>query len=104
MKKQASRAGSTQTTTGRFVAVIAVLAAIGVLVFVRIAQNQVIAGKEGKDFLQAQGEARSLRTEDIVALRGMITDRFGEPLAVSTPVVTIWSQIAAMDAAIRYLR
>jgi len=91
MKKQASRAGSTQTTTGRFVAVIAVLAAIGVLVFVRIAQNQVIAGKEGKDFLQAQGEARSLRTEDIVALRGMITDRFGEPLAVSTPVVTIWS-------------
>ncbi len=91
MKKQASRESSHKTTTGRFVAVIALLAVIGLLVFVRIVQNQVIAGKEGKDFLQAQGEARSLRTESIVALRGMITDRFGEPLAVSTPVVTIWA-------------
>jgi len=91
MKNQISRGRTTKTTTGRFVAVILLLAVIGVLVFVRIARNQVIAGEEGKDFLQAQGEARSLRTEPIVALRGMITDRFGEPLAVSTPVVTIWA-------------
>lgn len=91
IKKQASKAGNDKTTTGRFVAVIVVLALIGALVFFRIAQNQVIDGKEGKDFLQAQGEARALRTEPIVALRGMITDRFGEPLAVSTPVVTLWA-------------
>lgn len=91
IKRQASRSSGEKTTTGRFVAVIALLAVIGALVFFRIAQNQVIAGEEGKDFLQAQGEARALRTEPIVALRGMITDRFGEPLAVSTPVVTIWA-------------
>lgn len=43
-----------------------------------------------KDFLRAQGDARMLRTEPIVAHRGMIKDRNGEPLAVSTPVVSIW--------------
>ncbi len=40
-------------------------------------------------FLANQGEARFLRTADIPAHRGKITDRFGRPLAVSTPVDTI---------------
>ncbi len=43
-----------------------------------------------RDFLQGQGDARTLRTEPLVAHRGMITDRNGEPLAVSTPVKSIW--------------
>jgi cell division protein FtsI (penicillin-binding protein 3) len=42
------------------------------------------------DFLRKQGDARMLRTEPVVAHRGMIKDRNGEPLAVSTPVVSIW--------------
>ncbi|WP_372612117.1 peptidoglycan D,D-transpeptidase FtsI family protein [Halomonas sp.] len=41
-------------------------------------------------FLQGQGDARTLRTDTIPAHRGMITDRHGEPLAISTPVVTLW--------------
>jgi cell division protein FtsI (penicillin-binding protein 3) len=41
-------------------------------------------------FLQGQGNARSLRTVSIPAYRGLITDRNGEPLAVSTPVDSIW--------------
>lgn len=45
-----------------------------------------------KDFLQEQGDARSLRTIPVVAHRGMIVDRHGEPLAVSTPVDSIWAQ------------
>jgi cell division protein FtsI (penicillin-binding protein 3) len=45
----------------------------------------------GKDFYQAQGDARHLRTVTIPAYRGMITDRNGEPLAVSTPVVSLWA-------------
>lgn len=45
-----------------------------------------------KDFLQEQGDARSLRTIPVVAHRGMIVDRNGEPLAVSTPVDSIWAQ------------
>lgn len=41
-------------------------------------------------FLQNQGEARVLRKEVVPAYRGMITDRHGKPLAVSTPVVSVW--------------
>ncbi|BDX03090.1 penicillin-binding protein 3 [Marinomonas pontica] len=42
-----------------------------------------------KAFLQNQGEIRAVRTESIPATRGMILDRRGEPLAVSTPTWTI---------------
>lgn len=43
-----------------------------------------------RQFLLGQGEARSIRTIDIPAYRGMITDRQGSPLAVSTPVQSVW--------------
>ncbi|MDE2311328.1 MAG: penicillin-binding protein 2 [Betaproteobacteria bacterium] len=42
------------------------------------------------DFLQQKGDARYGRVVDINAHRGMITDRYGEPLAISTPVESIW--------------
>jgi len=44
-----------------------------------------------KDFLVGQGDDRHLRTVQISAHRGPITDRHGEPLAVSTPVDSIWA-------------
>lgn len=40
-------------------------------------------------FLQNQGEKRAVRTELTPATRGMILDRRGEPLAVSTPTWTL---------------
>lgn len=43
------------------------------------------------DFLTDQGEKRVQRVAPIPAYRGMITDRRGEPLAVSTPVETLWA-------------
>ncbi len=43
------------------------------------------------DFLTNQGEKRAQRIAPIPAYRGMITDRRGEPLAVSTPVETLWA-------------
>lgn len=43
-----------------------------------------------RQFLQHQGNARSLRTINIPAYRGMITDRHGSPLAVSAPVMSAW--------------
>ncbi|MEJ2131516.1 MAG: penicillin-binding protein 2, partial [Gammaproteobacteria bacterium] len=41
-------------------------------------------------FLQQQGEVRTLRSEPIRTHRGTIYDRRGEPLAVSTPVDSLW--------------
>jgi len=43
-----------------------------------------------RQFLRGQGNARSVRIIDIPAYRGMITDRNGDPLAVSTPVKSVW--------------
>lgn len=41
-------------------------------------------------FYQQQGDARFLREIPIATSRGMITDRNGEPLAISSPVESIW--------------
>jgi cell division protein FtsI (penicillin-binding protein 3) len=41
-------------------------------------------------FLAREGDARFSRVVQIAAHRGTITDRYGEPLAVSTPVDSIW--------------
>jgi len=49
------------------------------------------------DFLQTQGEARHLRTLPIVAHRGMLLDRNAVPLAVSTPVDSVWLNPAQFE-------
>ena len=41
-------------------------------------------------FLAKQGDDRSMRVVKIAAHRGAITDRSGEPMAISTPVDSIW--------------
>jgi cell division protein FtsI (penicillin-binding protein 3) len=43
-----------------------------------------------KEFLLDQGQARHLRVVSLSAHRGMIRDRNGEPLAISTPVESVW--------------
>lgn len=43
------------------------------------------------EFLQREGAARHLRVVEVPAHRGMITDRHGEALAVSTPVDSVWA-------------
>ncbi len=42
-------------------------------------------------FYRQQGDARFLREVSIPTSRGMITDRNGEPLAISTPVASLWA-------------
>jgi cell division protein FtsI (penicillin-binding protein 3) len=43
------------------------------------------------DFLQQEGASRFTRTIELPAHRGMVTDRYGEPLAISTPVESVWA-------------
>lgn len=43
------------------------------------------------EFLQQKGDARYSRVLTLSAHRGMVTDRYGEPLAISTPVESIWA-------------
>ena len=42
------------------------------------------------EYLQSQGDARYLRVKKELPTRGMIVDRNGQPLAISTPVDSIW--------------
>jgi len=49
------------------------------------------------EFLRKQGDVRTIRVETIDAHRGVISDRHGEPLAVSTPVQTIWANPSEAD-------
>ncbi|HDZ46048.1 hypothetical protein LCGC14_0054280 [marine sediment metagenome] len=72
---------------GRFFFILLAIGLASAILIGRITLLQVI----DRPFLQSQGDARTLRHEAIPAHRGMITDRNGEPLAISTPVVTIWA-------------
>ncbi len=66
--------------------VFTVIAALLIVICWKLADLQVL----NNDALQREGDARTLRKEEIVATRGNIVDRNGEPLAMSTPVVTLW--------------
>ncbi|MGP5307594.1 peptidoglycan D,D-transpeptidase FtsI family protein [Vreelandella alkaliphila] len=72
---------------GRFLFILIIVMLASAILVGRITLLQVI----DRPFLQSQGDARTLRHEAIPAHRGMITDRNGEPLAISTPVVTLWA-------------
>ena len=70
----------------RFHLVLVLLGLMVAAIVWRIVDLQVV----DRAFLQGQGDARSVRHVPIPAHRGLITDRNGEPLAVSTPVITLW--------------
>ncbi|EAT10953.1 penicillin-binding protein 2 [Bermanella marisrubri] len=63
---------------------------LGLLLFVVLAGRLVQLQTFEQDFLQSEGEKRTVRDQLIHAYRGMIVDRNNEPLAVSTPVKSIW--------------
>ncbi|WP_267117829.1 peptidoglycan D,D-transpeptidase FtsI family protein, partial [Xanthomonas sacchari] len=85
-KSGRNRPRSNFNLRGRLVLVGAALGLCSVTLIGRAAYVQLI----NSDFYQRQGEARYLRELPIATSRGMITDRNGEPLAVSTPVESIW--------------
>ncbi|HEX8540551.1 MAG TPA: penicillin-binding protein 2 [Pseudomonas sp.] len=71
----------------RFRVVVGLLVILVLAICWRIVDLQVV----DHTFLKEQGDARSVRHIPIPAHRGLITDRNGEPLAVSTPVTTLWA-------------
>jgi cell division protein FtsI (penicillin-binding protein 3) len=80
----------TQTTrrfVGRATLVLVFFALIATALGARAVHLQVL----NKEFLNQQADTRHLRTEKISAHRGTISDRNGEPLAISTPVDSVWA-------------
>jgi len=74
-------------TRARLYVVLMVLALGCSALIVRAVDLQVVR----KDFYQEQGDERFLREIPLPVSRGTIYDRNGEPLAVSTPVESIWA-------------
>ncbi|MES9855839.1 MAG: penicillin-binding transpeptidase domain-containing protein [Sedimenticola sp.] len=79
----------------RRLSLLLLLSLSGLLLIWGAVERQIIE----TDFLQNEGQRRHLRVVEITADRGMITDRQGEPLAISTPVDSVWAnpQILSLD-------
>jgi len=82
--------------TGRVSLVIAFFVLVAGSLVARAVHLQVF----NKDFLNQQADSRHLRTEKIFAHRGSITDRNGDPLAISTPVDSVWANPKKLAVAI----
>jgi len=87
-----TRGAETKTRTakrfvGRVTLVLVFFSMVAAALTARAVHLQVL----NKEFLNQQADTRHLRRERISAHRGTITDRNGEPLAISTPVDSVWA-------------
>src|SRR5210317_1293309 len=80
-----------QQTARRFVGRLTLASAFFALLAASLVARAVHLQVFNRDFLNQQADTRHLRKEKISAHRGTITDRNGEPLAISTPVDSIWA-------------
>ena len=71
----------------RYFSIIVIVGALVAVLAARLFDLQILEQK----FLRKQGDLRTLRTVSTPANRGMILDRSGEPLAISTEVKSIWA-------------
>ncbi|MCV6626694.1 MAG: penicillin-binding protein 2 [Cellvibrionaceae bacterium] len=91
------RSGPVALQSWRFYLALLVLLLVAAALVWHLALLQVVPGNDrGYEFLQGQGDARTVRNETIKAYRGVITDRNGEPLAVSSPLTSLWTNPALM--------
>ncbi|HEB63079.1 MAG TPA: penicillin-binding protein 2 [Gammaproteobacteria bacterium] len=82
----------------RRILLLVILGVFAVALMGRAAYLQIL----NKEFYQGKAKNHS-STVIIASHRGMITDRFGEPLAVSTPVYSVWMNPQKLDADSRQL-
>lgn len=95
-KNAEKRAAQLRRFRLRLGAVLATLTAASALLGLRAVDLQVL----DNEFLTREAEARHLRTAKISAHRGSIVDRNGEPLAVSTPVDSVWANPSQLAPAV----
>ena len=89
-----------QQTARRFAGRVSLVIAFFVLAAVSLVARAVHLQVFNKDFLNQQADTRHLRTEKISAHRGSIMDRNGDPLAISTPVDSVWANPKELAAAV----
>lgn len=70
----------------RHLAVILLLLSSFIVLFAKLVYMETVQHQK----LKQEGDNRSDRSIDIKSYRGIILDRNGNPLAISTPVDTIW--------------
>ena len=85
--RRAAKAANPRSFRQRSITIAAVFCTLAAGLVWRAVDLQLV----DHEFLQSQGNERFTRVNEIAAHRGTITDRFGEPLAVSTPVDTVWA-------------
>lgn len=78
----------------RYIILLTILSLVGLSLAWRIIYLNVLE----RDFLLKQSDARIRRQISIPAHRGMITDRYGKPLAISTQVFAIWANPKLMQS------
>jgi cell division protein FtsI (penicillin-binding protein 3) len=83
----ATRARAQFDLRGRLMLVTGTLGVCALALVARAVDLQLVRN----EFYRKQGDERFLREVQIPTTRGMITDRNGEPLAVSTPVESVWA-------------
>jgi cell division protein FtsI (penicillin-binding protein 3) len=89
-----------QQTARRFTGRVSLVIAFFVMVAASLVARAVHLQVFNKDFLNQQADTRHLRTEKISAHRGSIMDRNGDPLAISTPVDSVWANPKELAAAV----
>ena len=85
------KAGSPATPRWRYLSVCCVLIGLAGVLMGRLVMLQVTEEGQGAGFLREQGAMRTVRTAEIPVYRGLIEDRHGTPLAISSPVVSLWA-------------
>ncbi|MBS0579904.1 MAG: penicillin-binding protein 2 [Proteobacteria bacterium] len=86
MRSRAPRPDASGSFRWRAYLLLSLLAACALGLVYRAVNLQLVE----HGFLAKEGRARFSRVVEIAAHRGTVTDRYGEPLAVSTPVDSIW--------------
>ena len=94
------KAENKQRMTRRFVGRVSLVLAFFALLASTLLAQAVNLQVFSKEFLNRQADSRHLRTETISAHRGSITDRNGEPLAISTPVDSVWANPRELASAV----